>query len=47
MKGQKVGMSCKFCRAKHWTSLEGIEVDRIFVDRASGKNTDRPKFQEM
>ncbi len=27
--------------------LEGIEVDRIFVDRASGKNTDRPKFQEM
>ena len=27
--------------------LEGIEFDRIFVDRASGKNTDRPKFQEM
>ncbi len=24
----------KFCRAKH--QLEGIEVDRIFVDRASG-----------
>nr|WP_306669812.1 MULTISPECIES: recombinase family protein [unclassified Acinetobacter] len=27
--------------------LDGIELDRFFVDKASGKNTARPKFQEM
>lgn len=27
--------------------LEGIAVDRIFTDRVSGKNTDRPQLQEM
>jgi DNA invertase Pin-like site-specific DNA recombinase len=34
-------------RAKYWRQLEGIETDRLFIDKASGKNTDRPKFQEM
>jgi DNA invertase Pin-like site-specific DNA recombinase len=43
----KVGYASEFGRAKYGTSTWGIEVDRIFVDRASGKNTDRPKFQEM
>lgn len=27
--------------------LEGVEVDRIFTDKVSGKNTDRPQLQEM
>jgi DNA invertase Pin-like site-specific DNA recombinase len=26
--------------------LEGIELDRVFEDKASGKNTDRPALQE-
>jgi DNA invertase Pin-like site-specific DNA recombinase len=27
--------------------LEGVEVDRTFTDKMSGKNTDRPHLQEM
>ncbi|HEU5384212.1 MAG TPA: recombinase family protein [Ktedonobacteraceae bacterium] len=27
--------------------LEGIELDRVFPDKLSGKNADRPKLQEM
>lgn len=27
--------------------LDGLEIDRIFEDRVSGKNTDRPALQEM
>lgn len=27
--------------------LEGIELDRVFPDKISGKNTDRPQLQEM
>lgn len=26
--------------------LEGVELDRVFEDKASGKNTDRPALQE-
>lgn len=48
MKGQKVGyVRVSSVEQNTGRQLEGIEVDRIFVDRASGKNTDRPKFQEM
>src|SRR5690606_27783562 len=48
LKGQKVGYIRVSSVAQNTgRQLEGIEVDRIFVDRASGKNTDRPKFQEM
>ncbi len=27
--------------------LEGIELDRIFTDRASGKDTKRPQLDEL
>lgn len=27
--------------------LAGVEVERTFTDRASGKDTDRPKLEEM
>jgi DNA invertase Pin-like site-specific DNA recombinase len=27
--------------------LEGIQIDRTFTDKVSGKDTDRPKLQEM
>ncbi|HRK39749.1 MAG TPA: recombinase family protein [Burkholderiaceae bacterium] len=27
--------------------LDGIELDKIFADKASGKNTDRPQMQAM
>ena len=48
MKGQKVGyVRVSSVEQNTGRQLEGIEVDRIFVDRASGKNTDRQKFQEM
>ncbi|MDH2528298.1 recombinase family protein [Acinetobacter baumannii] len=48
MKGQKIGY-IRVSSANQNTArqLDGIEVDRLFVDSASGKNTDRPKFQEM
>ena len=26
--------------------LDGIEVDRTFTDRASGKDTNRPEFEQ-
>ena len=48
VKSQKVGyVRVSSVEQNTGRQLEGIEVDRIFVDRASGKNTDRPKFQEM
>lgn len=27
--------------------LDGVTLDRVFTDKASGKNTDRPQLQEM
>lgn len=48
MKGQKVGyVRVSSVEQNTGRQLDGIEVDRLFIDRASGKNTDRPKFQEM
>jgi len=40
LKGQKVGyIRVSSVEQNTGRQLEGIEVDRIFVDRASGKNT--------
>lgn len=48
MKGHKVGyVRVSSVDQNIGRQLEGIDVDRIFVDKASGKNTVRPKFQEM
>ncbi|ENV48840.1 hypothetical protein P255_02808 [Acinetobacter brisouii CIP 110357] len=48
MKGQKVGyVRVSSVEQNTGRQLEGIEIDRMFIDKASGKNTDRPKFQEM
>lgn len=48
MKGHKIGyVRVSSVEQNTGRQLEGIELDRIFIDRASGKNTDRPKFQEM
>ena len=48
MKGHKVGyVRVSSIDQNIGRQLEGIEVDRLFVDKASGKNTARPKFQEM
>lgn len=48
MKGHKVGyVRVSSVDQNIERQLEGIEVDRVFVDKASGKNTVRPKFQEM
>jgi DNA invertase Pin-like site-specific DNA recombinase len=33
--------------ARQAAQLEGLELDRIFEDRMSGKNTDRPALQAM
>ena len=48
VKGHKIGyFRVSSVEQNTGHQLEGIELDRIFIDRASGKNTDRPKFQEM
>ena len=48
MKGQKIGyVRVSTVEQNIERQLEEVEVDRVFIDRASGKNTDRPKFQEM
>ncbi|PJI31413.1 transposase [Acinetobacter pseudolwoffii] len=48
VKGQKLGyVRVSSAEQNTGRQLEGIEVDRIFIDKASGKNTARPKFQEM
>jgi len=27
--------------------LEGVQLDKVYVDRCSGKNIDRPELQEL
>lgn len=46
-RGQRVG----YLRVSTWDQstarqLEGVELDRVFEDKASGKSTDRPALQE-
>ena len=48
MKGQRIGyVRVSTVEQNIGRQLEGVEVDRTFIDKASGKNIDRPKFQEM
>ena len=45
MKGQNVGyVRVSSVEQNTGRQLEGIEVDRIFVDRTSVTNTERSKF---
>lgn len=48
MKGQRVGY-IRVSTVDQNTSrqLDGVPLDRIFEDKASGKDTKRPKLQEM
>ena len=48
MKGERVG----YVRVSSYDQnperqLEGISLDRIFVDKASGKNTERPELEAL
>jgi DNA invertase Pin-like site-specific DNA recombinase len=48
MNGQRVGYKRVSSIDQNLArQLEGIELDRIFPDKVSGKNTDRPQLQEM
>ncbi|MGK9156192.1 recombinase family protein [Acinetobacter radioresistens] len=48
MKGQNVGyIRVSSIEQKTTRQLESIELDRCFIDKLSGKDTNRPKFQEM
>jgi len=48
MKGQKIGYRrVSSLDQNEGRQLDDIELDRVFTDKASGKNTDRPQFQEM
>lgn len=48
MKGQRIGY-IRVSSADQNTDrqLDGIELDRVFTDRTSGKNTDRPGLEEL
>lgn len=48
MKGQRIGYIRVSTDVQNVDrQLEGIDIDRKFIDVASGKNKDRPAFQEM
>ncbi|HEU5377953.1 MAG TPA: recombinase family protein [Ktedonobacteraceae bacterium] len=48
MSGQRVGYKrVSTIDQNPARQLEGVEVDRTFTDKVSGKNTDRPQIQEM
>lgn len=48
MIGQKIGYLRVSSEDQNISrQLEGIELDRTFVDKISGKSTDRPQLQEM
>src|SRR5260370_19435905 len=48
MNGQRVGYKrVSSIDQNPARQLEGVEVNRIFTDRLSGKNTNRPNLQEM
>jgi len=48
MSGKLIG----YIRVSHFEQnperqLEGIKLDKIFLDKASGKNSERPQLTEM
>lgn len=48
MNGQKIGyIRVSASDQNVERQLDGMELDRVFTDRVSGKSTDRPQLQEM
>jgi DNA invertase Pin-like site-specific DNA recombinase len=48
MTGQRIGsIRVRSLGQNTDRQLEGIQVDRTFTDKVSGKDTNRPKLQEM
>lgn len=48
MRGQRIGyVRVSSLDQNTDRQLEGVRVDRTFTDKVSGKDTNRPKFQEM
>lgn len=48
MKGQRIGYKrVSTFDQNEERQLAGLELDRIFIDKASGKDTNRPQFIEM
>jgi DNA invertase Pin-like site-specific DNA recombinase len=48
MVGQRVGYSRVSTLDQHTErQLDGIEVDKTFTDKASGKNTKRPQLEQL
>lgn len=48
MKGQRIGyVRVSTLDQNPDRQLEGMDLDRVFVDKASGKDTNRPNLQEM
>lgn len=47
-KGQRIGyVRVSSADQNPERQLDGIELDRVFVERASGKDTNRPQLQEL
>lgn len=48
MTGQRIGyIRVSSAGQNTERQLDGIHIDRVFEDKVSGKDTNRPKFQEM
>jgi DNA invertase Pin-like site-specific DNA recombinase len=48
MNGQKIGyVRVSSSDQNTERQLDGMELDRVFTDKVSGKSTDRPQLQEM
>lgn len=48
MTGKRIGyIRVSTLDQNHERQLEGIKLDKVFIDKASGKDTDRPELAEM
>lgn len=48
MSGEKIGyIRVSTADQKEARQLDGLELDKIFLDRASGRDTNRPQLQEL
>ncbi len=48
MTGQRIGYIQVSSLGQHTDrQLEGIQIDRTFTDKVSGKDINRPKLQEL